>query len=47
MEEFMSEHGGVIISGIVSVFMVLMIVMVAKAIGSIEIYSLTSIMGSY
>ena len=43
----MSEHGGVIISGIVSVFMVVIIFMVVQAIGNMEIYALTSIMGGY
>lgn len=43
----MSEHGGVIISGIVSIFMVVIIVMVVRTIGNMETYALTSIMGSY
>lgn len=46
MEEFMSEHGGVLISGIVSVFMVAIVFMVVIAVGNMGAYSIISIVGN-
>lgn len=46
MEEFISEHGSILISGIVSVFLVMIILMVVMVVGNMNIYSLTSIVGN-
>ncbi len=45
MEEFISEHGGVLISGIVSVFLLTIIFMVVLAVGNMDAYSIVSIIG--
>lgn len=45
MEEFISEHGGVLVSGIVSVFLLTIIFMVVMTVGNMDTYSITSIIG--
>lgn len=45
MEEFISEHGGVLISGIVSIFLLTIIFMVIIAVGNMNAYSIISIVG--
>ena len=45
MEEFISEHGGVVISGIVSIFLVAIIFMVVMTVGNMDAYSIVSIIG--
>lgn len=45
MEEFISEHGGVLISGIMSVFLLTIIFMVVIAVGNMDAYSIISIIG--
>lgn len=45
MEEFVSEHGGVLISGIVSIFLLVIIFMVVIAVGNMDAYSIVSIIG--
>lgn len=45
MEEFISEHGGVLISGIVSIFLLTIIFMVVIAVGNMDAYSIISIIG--
>lgn len=45
MDEFVSEHGGVLISVLVSVVLVTVILVVVSVVGSMNVYSLTSIIG--
>lgn len=43
MDTFLTEHGGIIVSGIVSVSMVVLIFIVIIAVSNMEAYALTSI----
>lgn len=45
MEEFISEHGGVLVSAIVSAFLLTIILLVVMAVGNMDAYSITSIIG--
>ena len=45
MEEFVSEHGGVLISAIVSVVLVVVILMVVAVVGNMDAYTILSIAG--
>lgn len=45
MEEFISEHGGVLINGIISVFVLTILWVVVFAIGNMNAQALASIMG--
>lgn len=45
MEEFISEYGGVLINGIISVFVLTILWMVVFVIGNMNAQALVSIMG--
>ena len=45
MEEFVSEHGGVLMSVIVSVILIVVILMVVVAVGNMDAYTILSIAG--
>lgn len=45
MEEFLTEHGGVIVSGIVSIFTVMLIVIVMIAVSNMDAFSVTCLIG--
>lgn len=45
MEEFLSEHGGIIVSGIVSIFTVILIIIVMIAVSNMDAFSVTSLIG--
>lgn len=45
MEEFISEHGGVLMSVIVSVALIGIIFMVVAAVGNMDAYTIASIAG--
>lgn len=46
MEQFMTEHGQIIVSGMISVIMLTIIFMIMAAVSNMEAYSLSSIMGA-
>ncbi|WP_302625713.1 hypothetical protein [uncultured Eubacterium sp.] len=45
MDLFLSEHGGVIVSGIVSIVSIVLIFMVIIAVSNMEAYGLSEIIG--
>ncbi len=45
MDEFVSEHGGAIVSGIVAVTMIGIVLMVVNALGNMDMYEMTNIIG--
>lgn len=45
MEEFVSEHGGTIVSGIVTITMFGIFLMIILAIGNMDMYEMTNIIG--
>lgn len=45
MEEFLTEHGGIIVSGIVSIITVVLILIVMIAVSNMDLFTLNSIMG--
>lgn len=45
MDEFVSEHGGVLISEIVSLILIVTILMVVAAAGNMDAYTFLSIAG--
>lgn len=45
MEQFLTEHGGIIVSAIVSIISLAIIFAVIAAVGSMDVYSLTAIVG--
>jgi hypothetical protein len=45
MEQFITEHGGIIVSGIVSVIALMIIFGVIAAAGNMDVYALSAIMG--
>lgn len=46
MEQFMTEHGQIIVSGMISVIMLTIIFMIMAAVSNMEAYSLSAIMGA-
>ena len=45
MEQFITEHGGIIISGIISVISIILIFMVIIAVSNMDAYALTAMGG--
>lgn len=45
MEQFITEHGGIIISGIISVISIILIFMVVIAVSNKDAYALTAMGG--
>ena len=45
MEEFISEHGGILISVIISAVLLAIIFIVVAAVGNMEVYAIASISG--
>lgn len=45
MDQFITEHGGVIVSGIISVISIILIFMVVIAVSNMDAYALTAIGG--
>ena len=45
MEEFVSEHGGVLISGIMSIFLIAIIFMIVAVVGNMDAYTIMTIVG--
>lgn len=45
MEGFLTEHGGTIVSGIVSIFAVALILIVMIAVSNMDAFTLTTIIG--
>lgn len=45
MEQFMTEHGGIVISAIVSAIALIAIFMVIIAVSNMDAYALTTIIG--
>ncbi|MCI9565902.1 MAG: hypothetical protein HFG30_07860 [Eubacterium sp.] len=45
MEEFISEHGGVLMSAIISVVLLAIIFIVVAVVGKMEAYTIASISG--
>ena len=45
MEEFVSEHGGVLISEFVSFVLILVVLMVVAAVGNMDVHTILSIAG--
>ncbi len=45
MEEFVMEHGGIIVSGIVSVLSIVIILMIMVSVAHMEAYTLSGIVG--
>ena len=46
MEEFLTEHGLILVNGIVSIWAIILIIAVIIAVSNMDAYSLTSIIGS-
>ncbi len=46
MEQFMEEHGGIIVSGIISIITLGLMLMTVMAAGNMEVSSLAAIMGA-
>ena len=45
MEEFLSEHGQTLISGIISVLLIILILAAMAAISNMDEYEITSVIG--
>ena len=45
MEQFITEHGQVIVSGIMAMFMILILLAAVYTVGEIDVYALYEIMG--
>jgi hypothetical protein len=45
MDKFITEHGGLLVSGIIAIFIIVMIFMVIKAAGEMNAVYLSTIMG--
>lgn len=45
MEEFLSEHGQTLISGIISVLLIILILAAKPAVGNMDEYEINSVIG--
>ncbi len=45
MEQFLTEHGQVIVSGIMAMFMIMILLAAIYTVGQIDVYALYEIMG--